>query len=140
FVKGRIHIVDVLLAQLIFGQTQTFSKSLEVDDLPGSEEFDDVVDVRVVAQPQNIVVGNAGLLLCRQVLGKVGDQIALYRHAGGVPGRPGGGGGIDTGSMVHEVGIKPGGADLLLGQVPGQLMHNGADHLQVPKFFYTNIC
>ena len=39
--------------------------------------------------------------------------------------------------MVHEVGVKPGGADLLLGQVPGQLMHNGADHLQVPKFFYT---
>ena len=41
-----------------------FAEPLEVYDLPGTEEADDVVYVGIVAEAEDIVVGNAGLLLC----------------------------------------------------------------------------
>ena len=46
-------------------------------DLPGPQELDDVVDVRVVGQAQDVVIGDPGLLLGGQVLRQVGDQVAL---------------------------------------------------------------
>ena len=44
--------------------TLRFSEALEVHDLPGPEELDGVADVRIVGKAENVVVGNAGLLLC----------------------------------------------------------------------------
>lgn len=63
-VHGRIHVVDILFAQLFFSQTESLAETLEVDDLPGTQETDDVGDVGIVAQAEDIVVGNASLLLC----------------------------------------------------------------------------
>ena len=34
-----------------------------MDDLPFPEEFDDVVDVGIVAEPEDVVIGDPGLLL-----------------------------------------------------------------------------
>jgi hypothetical protein len=39
-----------------------FAKTLEVHDLPRPQELDDVVDVRIVGQAEDVVVGDAGLL------------------------------------------------------------------------------
>ena len=41
-----------------------FAETLEVDDFPLSQETDDIVDVRVVGQAKDVVIGKAGLLLC----------------------------------------------------------------------------
>ena len=39
------------------------AEALEMDDLPLPQETDGVVHIRVVGQPQNVVIGEAGLLL-----------------------------------------------------------------------------
>lgn len=63
-VEAGVDIVDVFFVQPVLDQPQSLAEALEVDDLPGTQKFDDVVDVRVIGQPQDIVVGDAGLLLC----------------------------------------------------------------------------
>ena len=49
-----------MLAQLF----HCFAEALEVDNFAFAQEFQHVVDVRVVADPQQVVIGYAGLLLC----------------------------------------------------------------------------
>ncbi len=44
---------------------EKLAEALEMHDLALTEELNDLVDVRIVAQPENIVVGCAGFLLCR---------------------------------------------------------------------------
>ena len=78
-------------------------------------------------------------LLCRQVLGQVGDGVALDLHARSGPGEAGGGGGEDPGGMVHEIWGKGGILDLGVSHLPGQLMDDGPDHLEVPELFNANI-
>ena len=69
-----------------------------------------------------------------QVLRQVGDQVPLDRHAGGTPGEPGCGSGIDTGSSIYKVGIKAGRLDLILAEVSGQLVDDGPYNFQMPQF------
>ena len=71
--------------------------------------------------------------ICRKVLRQIGDGIAGGLDGAGGPGEAGGGGGVDASRVVHEVGVKPGGLDLVLGEVPRQLVDDGADHLQVAQ-------
>ena len=63
-VKGRIEIVDILFVQFVFGQAQSLAEALEVDDLPLPQEADHVVHIRVITETQDIVIGEAGFLLC----------------------------------------------------------------------------
>lgn len=63
FVERGVHIVDVLLVHLLPGQLQSLAEALEMHHFPGSQELDDVVDIRVVAEPQDVIVGGTGLLL-----------------------------------------------------------------------------
>lgn len=44
--------------------TLRFAETLEVHDLTGTQELDDVIDIRVIGKTENVVIGNAGLLLC----------------------------------------------------------------------------
>lgn len=66
-VEGRVKEVDVLLIHAILGQAQTFSEPLKMHDLAGPQELDDIVDVGVIRQPQDVVIGYTGLLLCCKV-------------------------------------------------------------------------
>ena len=75
--------------------------------------------------------------ICCQVLCQIGDGIAADLDAGCGPGRTGGCGGVDAGGVVDKIGVEAGGFDLILRQVPGQLVDDGADHLQVPQFLCT---
>ena len=61
-IESGVGEVDVLGVHLLLTQPQALAEALEVDDLPLPQEADDVVHVRVVAEPQDIVVGEAGLL------------------------------------------------------------------------------
>ena len=63
-IKAGIEVVDVFLIQPFLRQPQRLTEALEVHDLPGPEELDGVADVRVVGKAENVVVGNAGFLLC----------------------------------------------------------------------------
>ena len=64
FVEGRVHEVHVFLIHLVAGQAQPLTEALEVDHFPGPQELDDIVDIRIVAQTQDVVVCRAGFLLC----------------------------------------------------------------------------
>ena len=64
FVKGRVSKVDVSCVHLLFAQAQTLAKSLEVDNFPLSQKTDDVVDIWVIGKAENVIIGEAGLLLC----------------------------------------------------------------------------
>ena len=44
------------------------TKPLEVDDLALAQEADHVIDIRIIGQAENIVIGKAGLLLCCDLL------------------------------------------------------------------------
>ena len=77
--------------------------------------------------------------LSRQILGQVGDGVALDGHAGGGPGEAGGGGGVDPGGMVHEVGGEGRILDLGVAHLPGELVDDGPNHLQVAQFLCTQI-
>ena len=39
------------------------AEALEMNDFPFPEEFDHIVYIRIVAEPQNVVIGGPGLLL-----------------------------------------------------------------------------
>ena len=57
--------------------SQGFAKALEVYYLALAEELYRVVDVGIVGEAKDVVIGDASLLLCREVLLKVGYAIAL---------------------------------------------------------------
>lgn len=63
-IEGRIDKIDVFLIHLLLSQAHRLAKALEVDDLPFTEEADDVVDIGVIGKTQDIVVGNTRFLLC----------------------------------------------------------------------------
>ena len=136
-VEGGIGEVDVLLIHFFLGKAQSLAKTLEVNDLTGAQKFDDIVDIRVIAEPKNVVIGHTGLLLGGEILGEIGNQIAFHGHGCGAIGEAGGRRGINAGGAIDEVGVKPGGFDLFAVQIAGQLMHDSTDHLQVSQFLCT---
>ena len=73
-----------------------------------------------------------------KILGEVGDGVAGDLHGGGRPGAAGGELREHAGGVIQKIGVKAGGLDLLLGQIPGQLMNQCADHLQMPQFLCTD--
>lgn len=71
----------------------------------------------------------------RQVFRQIGHRVAGDGDSGGVPGTAGGGGGVDTGGVIHEIGRKAGFPNLTVAELPGQLVDDGADHFQMPQLF-----
>ena len=63
-VKRRVHAVNIFLIDFFTEQLNRFTKTLEMDDLSFPEEFDYIVNIRVVRESKNIIISHAGLLLC----------------------------------------------------------------------------
>ena len=63
-IERRIHIVNIFLAYPVLGQTQALTETLEVHDLPLPQEPNGVVDIGIVTKAKDVVIGDAGLLLC----------------------------------------------------------------------------
>lgn len=137
FVEGRIEEIDVLLVHFVFCKLQALAEALEVNDFAFPEETDDIIYVGVIAEAEDVVIGDAGFLFGGKVFRQITDHITLDCHGCGIIGPTGGSGGVDSCRVIHEVGIKACGFDLIFAQIAGQLMDNGADHLQVPEFFCT---
>lgn len=72
-----------------------------------------------------------------QILREVGDGVAGDGHGRGAPGRAGGGLRVDAGGVVDKIIRKACRLDLLLRERPRQLVHDRADHLQMPQFLST---
>ena len=106
-----------------------------MDDLPLPEEPDGVVHIRIIAEPENVVVSHPGFLLRRQILRQIGHRVALDGHRRGIPGEACRRRGIDTGGVIHEIGRKAGFPNLAVAELPGQLVDDGADHFQMPQLF-----
>ena len=64
FVKRGVGKVHIFLIHALFGQGDCLAKALEMDDFALTQEADDVVDIRIVGEAENVVVGESGLLLC----------------------------------------------------------------------------
>lgn len=75
--------------------------------------------------------------ICGKILGEIRDGIACDLHGGSRPRITGGELWEHAGSVIHKIGVKAGGLDLLLGQVSSQLVNQRADHLQMPQFLCT---
>lgn len=58
-----VHIVHIFLIELFPQKLNGFAESLEMDNFPFPEELDGVIDIRIVAEPKDIVVGGSGFLL-----------------------------------------------------------------------------
>lgn len=63
-VKGGVGKIDIFRVHLLLAQPQALAKALEVDDLPLPQEADDVVYVGIIAETQDVIVGDPGLLFC----------------------------------------------------------------------------
>ena len=112
-----------------------FTEPLEVDDFAFSQELEGVADIGVVDEPQQIFVGGSRFLFGGEVFKQVGDRIAfdlqpICREWGTACRLR-----IDARSMVDKIGVKAAVADLLGGQVAGQLIQNRCNHLLMCQFF-----
>lgn len=62
--EGGIEGVEIAGVEVILNHAKGFAKPLIMDDLPFPEEADGGDDVGVIHQPEDVIVGGAGLLLC----------------------------------------------------------------------------
>ena len=69
-----------------------------------------------------------------QIFSEISNHIALDRHTGGAPRKTGGGSGIDTRRVIHKIGVEARCFDLIIAQIPCQLVDNCSDHFQVSEF------
>ena len=113
-IKRRIHIIHVSLVQLFPQQLNGFTEPLEMDNLPFPQKFDHVIDIRIITDSQNIVIGNSCLLFCCQIFRQVGDGVALYRHGFCGPGGTCCGGRVNSDGPVDKIGREGRIFDLVL--------------------------
>ena len=119
---------------LLFGQRpKCFSEALEVDYLALAEELYGVVDVGVVGEAKDVVVGDAGLLLCGEILLEVGDAIALGGDSHRCEGLARCGAGIDAVAVADEIFIEAACLDLGGGKVSRELIEDRRYHLCVAE-------
>ena len=139
FIKRRIGRIEILLIHLLNSAATPLTEALIMDYFPLPQELYDVVYVRIIAEPQDIVIGRARLLLCRHVLGKVGDHVALHGHGCGVPRKARSRRWVYARRVVYEIRIKPCLSDLVDAHGARELMDYRADHLKMPQLFRADV-
>lgn len=108
-----------------------------MDDLPLPQEADGCDDIGVIDETKDVIVGSAGFLLGGHILAQVGDGITGGLHGGGGEGHAAGGLRPDANGVIDEVGCEAGIFDLFDGEIPGELVDDGADHLQMSQLYCT---
>ena len=84
-IEAGVDIVNIFLIHPFLGKAEAFAEALEMNDLTRPQELDHIVDIRIIRQTQNIVVGDTGFLFCCQIFCQIGDHIAFDRHRSGAP-------------------------------------------------------
>ena len=62
--RRGIEGVEVLRVEVVLGDAEGVAKPLIMHDLPLPQELDGIPHVGVVAEAEDVVVGDAGFLLC----------------------------------------------------------------------------
>ena len=118
-VNRWVHIVDITLIQFLTKVLNRFTEALEMDNFPFPEEANDIVDIRIITEPKNIIVGDPGFLFSCQILRQVCNRVAFYGYGGPIPGESGCRAGIYTCGVVNEIGSKGRILILIVLQIPG---------------------
>ena len=66
-IKSRVHMVYILSVQPLPEQLAGFAKALEMNDFPFPQELDHIVHIRIIAEPENIVISDSGFLLWERI-------------------------------------------------------------------------
>jgi len=77
--------------------------------------------------------------ICCKVFKQIGDRITLGLQRSCSKRIASRGLRVDAGCVVNEVGVKATFLDLFRGQIAGQLVNNGRNHLLVRKFLRSDI-
>ena len=138
-VKCRVICVEVFVIQSVLNDAHTVAEALEVDDLTLTQKADRVGNVAVIAKTQDIIVGEARFLLCRQVFGKIGNGVAGGLSVRGGKGLAAGGNGVDTRGVVHEIGGESAVLNLLGSKIAGELVYYRRNYLLVRQFLRADV-
>ena len=133
-VKARVKGVEILAVEPVGQQPQVLAEPLIMHDLARSEEADRVDHVGVVAETQDIVIRRPRLLFGGKTLVKVGDRVALGSNRERVERHSRRRYGIDARRVIDKVGVKAGFLDILLAEIPRELIYDRADHFEVVQF------
>lgn len=133
-IKSRIEGVEIAAVQVILHVTEGFAEPLEVNYLPFPKEADGIADILVLHHAEDVVVGDAGFLFCRQILKKIRNRIPFGLEFAGIKGDAACRLGPDSQCMVYIVLVKAAFFNLFHAQVAGELEHDGADDLQMSQF------
>ena len=134
-----INLEDLLAVHVALDVVQGLAEVLEVDHLALPEELQAILQVRIVGEPDQVLVGRPGFLLCSHILMQVGDWVAHGVDVGAAPG--------DTVGVAEKQRIVPDGIvatvvripDLGDGSPSGQLVDHGGDHLPVGQFLGADV-
>lgn len=108
-IKGRIEGIEIFRIQLILYDAEGFAEALEMHDFPCPQEFNGFIDIRVVFdQPEDVVVGDPGLLFRSQILRQIGDWVAGGLEGGGREGDAGGSLGPEAQGVIYIIGVEAG--------------------------------
>ena len=136
-VEGGVAGVEVLRVEAILGRVERFGKALVVDDLALAEEAEGIAHVGIVDHTEQVVVGDARLLLGGEVLVQIGDDVALDADILRIERHSRGRLRIDADGVIGEIRVKARRLDLRLREVARQLMDDRRDHLKVRQFVRT---
>ena len=76
-VKSRVTGVEISGLKLILYVPKGLAKALIVDNLPLTKKPDRFQNIRVIHQPNNVVIGGPSLLFGRHIFMKIGNGIAF---------------------------------------------------------------
>ena len=104
-----------------------------------AEEFYDVVYVGVIGEAEDVIVGDARLLLCREVLVEVGKRVSLrgYRHCRERLTR--GGCGVNTCAVSDILFVESARGYLLGCEVACKLIDYASHHFRMAEFFISDV-
>ena len=77
FVEFGVKCIEITAVKLFLHEPEAFTESLVVDNLPLPQEADRITDLRIFYEPEDIIVGRAGLLFSGKVLVEIRDRIAF---------------------------------------------------------------
>lgn len=119
---------------MILDDSQTFTETLVVNDFPLAQKTNGVTDLGVFYQTKDVIISRPGFLFSRHIFMKICDRISFGLKVSCGPWSAAGRLRPECQSMIDIIFIKTGFFNLLRGQISGQLMDDGADHLHVGEF------
>lgn len=137
-VKFRIKLIEVLGIQFFLCQTKGLAETLVVDDFSCPQEFDGVINIRIIpCGTQDVVIGRACLLFGSHILVEIRNDITFGLELAGIEWYAACCLWPESERVVDVVGTEAGVFDFLHAKVAGQLMDNGTDHLEMPQLVST---